>query len=857
MSNYSKKISELVSTGKAPESAVIPVALAGQVNETYRVSLNDIRANLLFENAYSSIANGISNTVKDEIFYVYTDDSQLYAAAFTNVNGASATAVYKDGYPVVYGTGKLMASGSFGSYTSYVSYLYNDGFAIGGETEIALPFECFDVVEMFLSGSHQVKNFNYTFDPVTNKVKLAAPLVANATLVLYVRPYPGTPVTPIQPGVTDYVNVAWLYNNGSAVGGETSLTPPWTFKSVPAIYLNGSKQVINVHYEIDSSGTKINLAKPLSVTDIVEVILGGSRSIITAQVSGTPAEVLVTLGLTTGATKINTSYGISLEQVAQGFYGVNSFSDLRNRRPNFEGEKVNLKGYYATGTSGSGEFVGHIGTATDDGGIIAAGNGFYWQRVISNVDINVEMFGAYPDTDTDSSVAFNLAWSSSYEKINVPSNRSYFINGTIGSLTVENKTKWIGGNNSVIRFGTNGNFNVTGRNWGFDSLTFVAVGVVPYALRTGLINNNRNSFIKNIRVIGDKSGSRFSVALDIYALWYSTITNVYINGSGEDDYSKIVYGGIGIQLHYCVNNTINNSWIGSCNTGIILTNELHPTSNYSCEGIIISDSTLIANVSNLIVKEGYYIQVIGNVIDIPLATTVNPVYFAAMASRFESNWVSVSTGTMYFGKGESGASKYDGSCNTIDGNVIRGTSGGSNDLITTGPIGLLVFTNNQMTFGNYAIVGGGGSNWFINGNTFSAQKTGTYDLHLCNNVRIGPNKVYSTGTPVKVVLDNAIISQVTFSSTTNITLAADALTSGNVVTTGQKFTVPVPSGYFIAAPEVAVATLATGSYMGICRYVKGESSATSLVFSFVGVGSAVTAGSCAFSIFASDRPSSF
>lgn len=400
MSNYTKKISELVSTGTVPENGLIPVSLLGAEKETFKVSLNDVRANLLFENAYENLAAGISGTVKDELFYVYTDDSKLYAAAFTNVNGASAVAVYKDGLPVIYGTGKLMSSGSFGSYTSYVSYLYNDGFAIGGETEINLPFECFDVVEMFLGGSHQVKNFNYSFDPLTNKVKLAAPLAANATLVLYVRPYPGSPVTPVQPGITDYVNVAWLYNNGGAVGGETTLTPPWTFKSVPAIYLNGSKQIINLHYEIDSTGTKINLAKALKVNDIVEVILGGSRSIITAQVSGTPAEVLATLAATSGATKVNTSYGVSLEQVVQGFYGVNSFDDLRNRRPNFEGEKVNLKGYYVGGTSGGGEFIGRIGTGQlEDYGTIAVGNGFYWQRIIEGSKISTDFFGASQDGD--------------------------------------------------------------------------------------------------------------------------------------------------------------------------------------------------------------------------------------------------------------------------------------------------------------------------------------------------------------------------------------------------------------------------------------------------------------------------
>lgn len=114
MANNTRKISELSSKGIVPESALLPVAVASVEKETYRTTLNNLRANLLFENAYETLAEGIAATVKDEIFYVYTDDSQFYVAAFTNVNGASATALYKDNTPVIYGTGKMMADGKFG-----------------------------------------------------------------------------------------------------------------------------------------------------------------------------------------------------------------------------------------------------------------------------------------------------------------------------------------------------------------------------------------------------------------------------------------------------------------------------------------------------------------------------------------------------------------------------------------------------------------------------------------------------------------------------------------------------------------------------------------------------------------------
>ena len=320
MANNTRKISELSSKGIVPESALLPVAVAGAEKETYRTTLNNLRANLLFENAYETLAEGIAATVKDEIFYVYTDDSQFYVAAFTNVNGASATAVYKDNTPVIYGTGKMMADGKFGSYTSYVSYLYNNGSANGGEKEIALPFDCFDVSEMFLNGSHQFKGLNYTFDRLSNKVKLKGALTAGAFVVFYVRPYPGTPITPVEPGITDYVNVTWLYNDGAAVGGETSLTPPWTFKTIPAIYINGSRQVLNKHYEVDSTGLKINLSKALKTNDVVEVILGGSRSQLVAEINGTSIEVFDKLAQPSGANLISASQSL--------IYGTGSIGDL-------------------------------------------------------------------------------------------------------------------------------------------------------------------------------------------------------------------------------------------------------------------------------------------------------------------------------------------------------------------------------------------------------------------------------------------------------------------------------------------------------------------------------------------------
>lgn len=101
-----------------------------------------------------------------------------------------------------------------------------------------------------------------------------------------------------------------------------------------------------------------------------------------------------------------TYYGYSLIKE------VPSFASLRTLPVLVEGQKVKLRSYYADGTTGGGEFIGHIGTKTDDGGMYASGNGFYWERVLTDPVIYPEYFGAdtsLSDNSTALSAAFNYA----------------------------------------------------------------------------------------------------------------------------------------------------------------------------------------------------------------------------------------------------------------------------------------------------------------------------------------------------------------------------------------------------------------------------------------------------------------
>lgn len=65
--------------------------------------------------------------------------------------------------------------------------------------------------------------------------------------------------------------VLWVYNQGSAVGGETSfvITKEGPVLAVPYIEINGSRQYRGWHYEYDLGSKTITLAKPLSAGDLV------------------------------------------------------------------------------------------------------------------------------------------------------------------------------------------------------------------------------------------------------------------------------------------------------------------------------------------------------------------------------------------------------------------------------------------------------------------------------------------------------------------------------------------------------------------------------------------------------------
>lgn len=115
--------------------------------------------------------------------------------------------------------------------------------------------------------------------------------------------------------------------------------------------------------------------------------------------------------LDSNSNQVSLPAGNAVKSVSQIVLGVDSFDSLRTTKPLYEGQRVKLIGWSKGSNLGAGEFVGYLGAATDDGGVIAAGTGYYWERVVDE-SVTPEMFGAKGDGIADDSDALQAAMNS-------------------------------------------------------------------------------------------------------------------------------------------------------------------------------------------------------------------------------------------------------------------------------------------------------------------------------------------------------------------------------------------------------------------------------------------------------------
>lgn len=107
MSDKTFKISELPNGNRVRSNTQLPSVTSDKVGEvTERISMDLIRNEIDYGNAYTVLADGIQDTVLDEIFYVYTSADKNSVFEYVNTGNGAAVVSDADGSPVVHLTKK-------------------------------------------------------------------------------------------------------------------------------------------------------------------------------------------------------------------------------------------------------------------------------------------------------------------------------------------------------------------------------------------------------------------------------------------------------------------------------------------------------------------------------------------------------------------------------------------------------------------------------------------------------------------------------------------------------------------------------------------------------------------------------
>ncbi|AGF89194.1 hypothetical protein SP029_01072 [Salmonella phage FSL SP-029] len=146
----------------------------------------------IFTQILASETSAVTLNTPPTIVDVYADGKRLAESKYSldgNVITFSPSLPASTELQVIEYTPIQLGNGG-GSSSSTITWVYNGGSAIGGETEITLDIVVDDVPAIDINGSRQYKNLGFTFDPLTSKITLAQELDAEDEVVVIIN---GTP----------------------------------------------------------------------------------------------------------------------------------------------------------------------------------------------------------------------------------------------------------------------------------------------------------------------------------------------------------------------------------------------------------------------------------------------------------------------------------------------------------------------------------------------------------------------------------------------------------------------------------------------------------------------------------------
>lgn len=341
----------------------------------------------IFTQTVSASTSTITLTYAPEIVDVYVDGKRLSETKYTlngvDVDFSPAIASGSEVQIIEY-TPIQLGNGNSGSSTQ-VTWVYHDGVALGGETNITIGMAGGDVSEIFINGVRKQENKGYTFDSATNVLTLAAPLVAGDELIVKIG---GDPTLYNQIDRTPYevarvanipVSQVILSNNGSeTLDGKTIIFDTVAQKAwgLPSGIPTGAT-VVSV------SGSNLTYA---------------------------PGNMVVSLLPAPGF--------INSLQANDGLKNLGacaSITELKGVKPSYDGQLIFVKAYAVNTNIGGGVFQWKASnTKPDDAGCIIQSNTTTtgrWVRMYYQ-DKTPEMFGAIGDGVADDTVGVQRMFTS-------------------------------------------------------------------------------------------------------------------------------------------------------------------------------------------------------------------------------------------------------------------------------------------------------------------------------------------------------------------------------------------------------------------------------------------------------------
>lgn len=178
-----------------------------------------------------------------------------------------------DGLAAKGGVGAWVEMDSINSVFGQMAWVYNDGVAAGGETELELDIETLSITDLYINGSYQTYGLNFTFDPATQVISLSQELLPGDMVVAKLS---GVPAMAPSSSVDNFHFLNFVYNEGSANGGETVVSTGIPFMNITSVFKNGKRLLHGKDYTYSATSYTITFAVPLTRADEVQATLGGN-----------------------------------------------------------------------------------------------------------------------------------------------------------------------------------------------------------------------------------------------------------------------------------------------------------------------------------------------------------------------------------------------------------------------------------------------------------------------------------------------------------------------------------------------------------------------------------------------------